>query len=166
LFTVIVYLKLCYFIVQWLNHTFKTDILKPDFENCIDDLLCEVEQNWSALNEHYVSIGRNITAYQYTQQDDMAHAVSLWHQSSSLASSSFNLGVCYQLGRGVEINLDKARQFYEAAAKQGHHKAMYNLARMYLNGDGVDQDVHRATELLKSAASAQLSKVKLVYYLK
>lgn len=131
---------------------------KNDTENCDEDLFCDVERNWSALGEHYLCIGRNVAAYQYTQQGDIKHAIHLWHQSSDLPTSSFNLGVCYELGQGVKVNLENARQFYEAAAKQGHHKAMYNLARMYMIGKGINQDLHKAVELLKIAASGKLSK--------
>jgi len=38
-----------------------------------------------------------------------------------------NLGTCYELGRGVPVNVNKAYEFYEEASKKGNAQAMSNL---------------------------------------
>lgn len=49
---------------------------------------------------------------------------------------TFNLGICYELGVGVEKNNRNAMECYRAAAGLGHKKAMYNLGIFYVHGRG------------------------------
>jgi TPR repeat protein len=41
----------------------------------------------------------------------------------------FNLGVCYEKGRGVEVNILEARSWYEVAALSGHALSVQKLAQ-------------------------------------
>lgn len=50
--------------------------------------------------------------------------------------ATFNLGVCYELGMGIQRNLRNAMECYRAAANLGHKKAMYNLGVFYVHGIG------------------------------
>lgn len=50
--------------------------------------------------------------------------------------ATFNLGVCYELGVGVEKSTKNAMECYRAAASLGHKKAMYNLGVFYVHGRG------------------------------
>lgn len=50
--------------------------------------------------------------------------------------ATFNLGVCYELGVGVEKSMKNAMECYRAAASLGHKKAMYNLGVFYVHGRG------------------------------
>ncbi|XP_055318004.1 uncharacterized protein LOC129576660 [Sitodiplosis mosellana] len=50
--------------------------------------------------------------------------------------ATFNLGVCYELGVGVEKSTKNAMECYRAAASLGHKKAMYNLGVFYVHGWG------------------------------
>ncbi|EGB06372.1 hypothetical protein AURANDRAFT_29293 [Aureococcus anophagefferens] len=49
-------------------------------------------------------------------------------QGFNLAENS--IGLCYRLGRGTEVDLGKARNWYERAAAKGNEKAIENLARL------------------------------------
>ena len=42
----------------------------------------------------------------------------------------YRLGACYEAGLGVKRDLAKAREFYKAAAGQGHEKAREALKKM------------------------------------
>ena len=44
--------------------------------------------------------------------------------------AELNLGGCYTLGRGTEVDLGKARYWFERAAAKGHETATRNLARL------------------------------------
>jgi len=55
-------------------------------------------------------------------------------------------------GDGVDKNLRQAVRWYTAAAWQDHEDATYNLALMYLYGEGVEQDSAKSIELLNTAA--------------
>lgn len=50
--------------------------------------------------------------------------------------ATFNLGVCYESGVGIEKNMKSAMECYRAAASLGHKKAMYNLGIFYVHGRG------------------------------
>lgn len=39
------------------------------------------------------------------------------------------LGLCYEKGRGVEVDIDEAREWYAKAAEQGHAEAKTNFSR-------------------------------------
>jgi TPR repeat protein len=46
------------------------------------------------------------------------------------AHAQFNLGLLYELGRGLPKDLEKAQDCYKLAAAQGHWDAQYKLARL------------------------------------
>lgn len=50
--------------------------------------------------------------------------------------ATFNLGVCYELGVGLEKDMKSAMECYRAAASLGHKKAMFNLGVFYVHGRG------------------------------
>jgi tetratricopeptide (TPR) repeat protein len=69
--------------------------------------------------------------------------VSMLHASSDAAFEAMNAG-----------NYKKAFSILDTKAKRGNINATYNLALMYYNGYGVDQNVSKAAELLETAAKA------------
>ena len=66
--------------------------------------------------------------------------------------AQYRLGRCYDKGRGVEENDEKAVAWYSKAAAQGYHKAQYELGKCYKNGEGVKKDRKKAVELFMKAA--------------
>ena len=50
------------------------------------------------------------------------------------ASAQFNIGVAYDLGKGVPQNYADALRWYLKAAGQGHARAQFNVGVMYENG--------------------------------
>lgn len=50
--------------------------------------------------------------------------------------ATFNLGICYELGLGVERNLKMALECYRVASAMGHAKAMYNVGIFHVHGLG------------------------------
>ena len=42
----------------------------------------------------------------------------------------YNLGICYMRGDGTEVDLGKARYWFERAAVKGNQKAIELLARL------------------------------------
>lgn len=50
--------------------------------------------------------------------------------------ATFNLGICYETGTGIQKNMKNAMECYRAAAGLGHKDAMYNLGVFYVHGLG------------------------------
>lgn len=60
----------------------------------------------------------------------------------------------YDKGEGVAQDFLKARECYELAAKQGHTGAQYNLAHMYLKGDGGEKNLMISKEYFRQACDS------------
>ena len=45
-------------------------------------------------------------------------------------SGEYNLGCCYRDGKGTEVDLGKARYWFERAAAKGHEPAIKSLAAL------------------------------------
>ena len=68
------------------------------------------------------------------------------------ASGQFNLGWCYEKGKGVAQNYTEAVSWYRKAANQGHPTAQNNLGVCYREGKGVEQDYVEAIKWYRKAA--------------
>jgi TPR repeat protein len=66
--------------------------------------------------------------------------------------AQYRLGRCYDKGRGLEENDEKAVEWYRKSAAQDYHKAQYELGKCYKNGEGVKKDRKKAVELFIKAA--------------
>lgn len=42
-----------------------------------------------------------------------------------------NLGLCYELGHGVDVNMDKAYQLYLESSNKGYTPATFNLGYLF-----------------------------------
>ncbi|KYO23804.1 death ligand signal enhancer [Alligator mississippiensis] len=72
--------------------------------------------------------------------------------------AQFNVGLCYEHGRGTKTALGKAALYYRHAARSGHLKAQYRYARCLLHyGSKAEKaDLQKARTLLEQAAAAGL----------
>jgi len=68
------------------------------------------------------------------------------------ADAQFNLAYCYSNGLGVEIDNEKAAEWYRRSAEQGNSSSQNNLGVCYSNGRGVNQDKAKAAEWYRKAA--------------
>ena len=68
------------------------------------------------------------------------------------ADGQFNLGLMYDLGRGVTQSYAEAWKWYRLAAEQGNAEAQNNLGYMFDNGEGVPQDYAEALKWYRKAA--------------
>ena len=71
------------------------------------------------------------------------------------ASAQYNLGICYQKGDVVTVDMKAACRNYKLASDQGHIIAHYNLGLCYETGNGVEQDEHEALRLYKASAAGK-----------
>jgi TPR repeat protein len=66
----------------------------------------------------------------------------------------YNLGDCFENGKGVEQNSTKAVEWYTKAAEKGCSGAMSNLGYCFENGEGVEQNLAKAVEWYTKAQDA------------
>jgi TPR repeat protein len=69
------------------------------------------------------------------------------------ALASFNYGYCLWRGLGVEKNPTEAKSFFAFSREMDGGEACYNLAMLYMNGEGVLKDYKKAVEYLTLSAN-------------
>ncbi|RMB93070.1 hypothetical protein DUI87_30576 [Hirundo rustica rustica] len=87
------------------------------------------------------------------------------------SKAQFNVGLCYEHGRGTEKDLEKAGFYYCQAASSHHPMAQYRYARFLLqHGPGSCWDRrHKAVALLERAAGAGITEAQAylgVFYMR
>ena len=87
------------------------------------------------------------------------NAVSQFRDAKRLGNpiGRFDLAVMLEDGRGIDRDLDAARQNYREAAIAGEKRAAVNLGLMYLSGAGGAVDLAEALRWTKLAADAGLA---------
>ena len=68
------------------------------------------------------------------------------------ALASFNYGYCLQHGYGRECNPAEAKSYYAFARDMEGGEALYNLAMLYLHGEGVPQNFETALRYMRMSA--------------
>jgi TPR repeat protein/LysM repeat protein len=72
----------------------------------------------------------------------------------------FNLGLAFELGRGVPAEAGVAFKYYLRAAEKGYATAQFNVANMYSTGRGVPQDSFEAVLWYRQAAEQKLAEAQ------
>jgi TPR repeat protein len=60
-----------------------------------------------------------------------------------------DLGVAYETGLGVGLDVKMAAKWYQAAAEQGNDQAQASLGQLYFDGRGVPYDLKLAYKWFK-----------------
>lgn len=106
--------------------------------------------------EEFDPLERGLTAY---NAGDFKAAynftIPLAHQGNPDAKNL--LGMMYELGKGVPVNLGKSVAYYRQAAEQGNRYAQYNLAVSFDTGTGVPQNYRQAVKWFQQAAKQGVS---------
>ncbi|NXS33292.1 DELE protein, partial [Pomatostomus ruficeps] len=87
------------------------------------------------------------------------------------SKAQFNVGLCYEHGRGTDRDLEKAALYYSRAASGQHAMAQYRYGRLLLqHGPGSAPDrQRRALALLERAAAAGVTEAQAylgVFYMR
>ena len=92
--------------------------------------------------------------YQSYLKGDYKAAYDEWLPLAELgdAEAQYNLGVMYDQGASVDLDLGKAASWYRKAAEQGFMDAQTNLGMMYYRGEGVPGDRTEAARWFQLAA--------------
>ncbi|XP_007473858.1 death ligand signal enhancer isoform X2 [Monodelphis domestica] len=91
------------------------------------------------------------TAYSYFQKA----------ADQGYSKAQYNVGLCYEHGKGTQKDLSKAIFYYQLAAQKGHQMAQYRYARSLLSDEAPrEADKQRAVAVLKQAADAGLKEAQ------
>ena len=125
-------------ICTWLGRTLSKDM-------AIQQLLDE-NQDPEELN----ALGNNLY-----KERNYADAVKFYQKAAEMGyvDSQYNLGYCYEHGRGVLKNIQMAVYWYTPAAEKGHRLAQYHLAQCYDNVDSILHDQAAAIKWYQEAAA-------------
>jgi len=88
-------------------------------------------------------------------KEDNPHAISWYRRAADEGhvQAGFNIGLIYEFGEpGVGVDLARAREAYQAAARGGHARAMTNLAFLLDEGKGGPEDNAQAAVWYRKAA--------------
>ncbi|CAG06254.1 unnamed protein product, partial [Tetraodon nigroviridis] len=79
------------------------------------------------------------------------------------SKAQFNVGVCYEKGRGVHKSREKALHHYWQAAVGGHRQAQYRHAKLLLSSRGQQRaaELNTAIGFLEQAAKAGLTEAQV-----
>ncbi len=90
--------------------------------------------------------------FRLSEIDDRNYFITtLVKAASGDVVAQFNIGVCYQIGKGVKPDMSKAVYWFKKSADQGDHYAKYYLGCCYENGGGVKVDHEKAFALFNEA---------------
>ena len=111
---------------------------------------CNVEQSSLPTNDYAI-----MNLYGLRLEQNKKQGLQLLKDAALIerdTHAQFNLAQAYQEGAVVSKNDKVARQLYQKAAKQGNMEAAYNLANMYLYGEGGRKDESQAFKLFQFIA--------------
>ncbi|XP_067423067.1 death ligand signal enhancer isoform X2 [Emydura macquarii macquarii] len=129
---------------------------KPAQQECLEEAATQLQQ----VFRFSVSIALNILGIESVRDGHYRAAYSCFKLAADrgYSKAQFNMGMCYEHGRGTEKDLAKAALYYHCAANNGHPMAQYRYAR-YLLRHGLKAegaDVQKAVSLLEQAATTGL----------
>jgi TPR repeat protein len=75
--------------------------------------------------------------------------------NQTCTNSIYLLGYFNYHGIGIDINMQNAFKLYQKAAKLEHIVVQYELANMYIDGEGTNKDYEKAFELTKKLAEGK-----------
>jgi TPR repeat protein len=92
--------------------------------------------------------------FDYYSKEQYDKALPLLQRASELGSGDADceLGVMYELGSGVAVNLPEAFRYYERAANRGSSGGQFRLGRCYQEGIGIAVDKRKALHWHRKAA--------------
>ena len=121
-------------------------------------VLPAIESHAEELDLDEILRNSSMANYKGYAEFKMAHydnARKIWEAlvQRGNAEASFNLGVLYEDGLGVQQDLPQALVHYETAAMGGSFKAQYRLGLLYFTGKKVPLDKTKAKRWLTKAAA-------------
>ena len=119
-------------------------------------------QRWSLRSVSYT----HLDVYKrqdYDSLNESEKAFAYFKKAAEYEWYSEGLGICYEMGIGVEDNETEAFKYYTLAADNGNTTSMYRTGLCYYNGVGVKQNYAEAYRWFTDAAGN--GNIAATYYL-
>ncbi|KAM9741497.1 death ligand signal enhancer isoform 2-T2 [Menidia menidia] len=127
--------------------------------------LAEAAINLRQVGDTSVSVILNIMGLENAKCGNYVEAFTCFRAAAQhgYSKAQFNTGVCYEKGRGVCKDEEKALYYYRQAAASGHRQAQYRYAKLLLTSRGHQsrQELETIINLLEEASSAGLTKAQI-----
>lgn len=136
------------------------------FGSCMEDNKKAVEWYEKAVaNETPTAMLRmgEYYLYDYDGLQEQEKAFGYFKKAADYEWYSEGLGICYEMGIGVEDNETEAFKYYTLAANDGNVTSMYRVGLCYYNGVGVKQNLAEAYRWFTDAAGNE--NIGAAYYL-
>ncbi|XP_036403869.1 death ligand signal enhancer isoform X2 [Megalops cyprinoides] len=121
-----------------------------------EEELIGAANNLKHIADSSVPVILNIIGIESARSGDDGTAFTCFLASAQhgYCKAQFNAGVCYEKGRGVGRDKQKAAEFYRQAATGGHSQAKYRYAKHLLQSRGQQsaEEAKAAMDLLEEAA--------------
>ncbi|XP_008418448.1 death ligand signal enhancer isoform X1 [Poecilia reticulata] len=153
-----------------LSSPLQTEINQKRTDNKDKDVsdkerLTEATHNLRSVGDASVPVILNIIGLESAKRENYEEAFCCFLASAQhgYSKAQFNTGVCYEKGRGVSKDKEKALHYYKLAAISGHKQAQYRYAKLLLasRGHQSTEEVNAAIKLLEEAATAGLTKAQI-----
>ncbi|KAG8004047.1 Death ligand signal enhancer [Nibea albiflora] len=130
-----------------------------------EERLTEAAQNLKHVEDTSVPVILNIIGLESAKSENYEEAFTCFIAAAQqgYSKAQFNVGVCYEKGRGVRKDKDKALHYYWQAAGGGHRQAQYRYAKLLLTSKGhqSSEELNTAISLLEQSAAAGLTKAQV-----
>lgn len=106
--------------------------------------------------------------YYFNKEVENIDEAIKWYRNAAKkgeGKAAFNLGVFYEQGKRVPIDVAAAFKFYLAAAEAGRLEGAYKAGIMYIYGKGVKADAAKGFQLLEKSAGKEGVSSNALYYL-
>ncbi|CAG8519593.1 6567_t:CDS:2 [Ambispora leptoticha] len=90
------------------------------------------------------------------KEERLQNAAKLFREAAEhdIPEAQLRYGHCLWRGEGIEKNIDEAIDYFQKAAHNGNHTAMFNIGNIYYNGINAEKDEIKGEYWLRMAAYA------------
>ncbi|XP_068181627.1 death ligand signal enhancer isoform X2 [Antennarius striatus] len=130
-----------------------------------EERLAEAILNLKHVGDDSVPVILNIIALENARSENYDEAFPYFVAAAQqgYSKAQFNVGVCYEKGRGVRKDTEKAINYYQQAAAGGHIQAQYRYAKLLLTTREHQslEELNTAITLLEQSAAAGFTKAQV-----
>jgi len=111
-----------------------------------------------------------VSGFSEFSEGNYEKSIAIWERLALQGEprAQYAIGVCYELGQGVDQSYALAVLWYQQATQQGFAMAKNNLGMLYEEGLGVQKSLKKAKSLYEEAAQQDLPSAQynlaLMYY--